>query len=185
MTAPYILGIDLSSRRVDCAAIPLYEPPVLGKTIHLTYADIEQPKKGEHVDPAERAIRAGQAARTCLQTLHARGIEPHSAAVEHPGGRHVHPVLYAAFGAICGALDEYPVASFKAAEWRKAIGCVGAMVNSKQGGAARVADLIWAGPPKASLIWSSTFTDLEPDALDAIGVALAHRNRTLQHEAAA
>jgi hypothetical protein len=179
----YILGIDLSTRAVHAAAVPLHEPAILGRSIQLTQADIEQPKRSQHVDPAERAIRGGQAARTCLHTLHARGLEIHSCAVEHPGGRYVHPTLYAAFGAVCSALDEYPVASRFAAEWRKAIGCEGQAINAKDRGQERVLDLVAPMPYRAEV--AAYLLSLTADLYDAIGIALAHRNAVQASEEAA
>lgn len=178
---PYILGVDLSTKRVDVAAVPLYDEPRLGQTIHLTYADLPKIKTGEHVDPAERAIRARHAMGLCLITLNARGLEIEYAAVEHPAGRHVHPILLATFGAVCSRLYEYPTASYKPAEWRRLIGCTGRAVNEKRGGSDRVRELVAHQHDS----WLFGLSDYTADALDAVGIALAHRQSILKLEAAA
>ena len=189
----YVLGADLSTRAVHLAAVPLHEPALLGRSIHLTHADIEQPKRDEKVDPAERAIRAHQAARTCLHVMHARGLELHSACVEYPAGRVVAAVTQHAFAAVCCALDELPVASMKPAEWRRAIGCVGRGINDKDAGHVSVVGHITGNAPTARLIASvygkynvlSDDLPLSGDELDSLGVALAHRACLLKQEAAA
>lgn len=183
MTPLWIVGVDLSTVRIDVAAIPLNEPPQLGRNVHLTHADIPQRKAKEPLwDPAERAILAHQATTTCLQTLHARGLDIHSCSVEHPAGKVVADVTSHAFGAACAALNAYPVSSRRPSEWRKLIGCVGKAVNAKEGGASRVMEIV--GALDLSRI-RDTLHDPNEHELDAIGVALAHRAWILRSEAAA
>lgn len=182
----YILGVDLSTKRIDVAAIPLHDEPQLGRNIHLTYSDIPQPKRGEHVDPAERAIRAMRSAYVCLSTLDARDLDIHAVAVEHPAGRHVHPSLLATYGAVCCAFRMFPVASYKPAEWRRLIGCTGPAVNEKEGGRRQVAALVGehVAESRMSPLLHLGGILLGGDEADAIGIALAHRTLLARQEAA-
>ncbi len=173
---PMVLGIDLSTKRVDCAAIPLNEEPRLGRNIQLTYCDID----GSPKNPAERCVAAGQAARTCLHALHARGIEIHSAGIEEPfgssrkGDRALLPIL----GAITHAMGDTAVQWWAPASWRKQIGVTG---RSKDAGHIRILGLLSPGADLCDAIFEVTeliggYPATVGDQLDAIGVALATRN---------
>jgi hypothetical protein len=172
----HVLGFDISTVRVDCAAVPMLDQPRLGHNIQLA----NHPVKGTPRNAAERCIQAGRAAKECLHAMHARGLEITAIAIEEPwgasrkGDRALLPIL----GAITAQLDAYPIQWWAPSSWRKQIGVKNV---GKEWGHYHVALLVGGSyPPHPD--WSDSMTG---DALDAIGVALALRSFLNAHEEAA
>jgi hypothetical protein len=186
----HVLGFDISTVRVDCAAVPLLEQPRLGTNIQLA----NHPVKGSPKNPAERCIQAGRAARECLHVMHARGLEITAIAIEEPfgasrrGDRALLPIL----GSITAQLDAYPIQWWAPAVWRKEIGC---RRPGKDAGHGRVRAIVDPEPCEVCGLGMPCAYDTEGtangcwspsgDALDAIGVALALRSFLNAHEEAA
>jgi hypothetical protein len=174
---PVVMGLDISTQRIDAACIPLAEEPRLGVNINIA----NHPVKGSPRNPAERCIQAGRAARECLHAMHARGLEITAIAIEEPwgasrkGDRALLPIL----GAITAQLDAYPLQWWSPGAWRKQIGVDG---RTKEAGHSRILELVMGPDKRGFHAWSVHFT---PDAKDAIGVALALRSFLNAHEEAA
>jgi hypothetical protein len=159
MTPVWIVGVDLSTRRIDACAIraagPIGTPRTTSRTI---------PNR-RPLDAAQRVGDAGIALQACFVAL---DLEPHACAVaiENPVGsfRGADRALLPILGALTMAAWPAPVAWYWPNEWRELVGCKGSASQTKDGGHARLR----ADYPQGS-------AGLDEHALDAFGVALAHR----------
>ena len=163
--AAWIVGVDLSTRQIDAAAIPA-APDAVGAPRTARRA-IPQRKP---LDPAARAVDAGLALRACLVELDL-GHHVHAIGVENPigpwrsGDRALLPIL----GALSMAAWPVGVAWYYPNEWRELVGAVGAAAQTKDGGHARL-----------QALYGLELDGLDEHQLDAFGVALAHR-QTIDH----
>jgi hypothetical protein len=163
----WIVGVDLSTRQIDCAAIPA-APAAVGAPRTARRA-IPQRKP---LDPAARAVAAGCALRAGLADL---GLERHVAAIgiENPIGpfRGADRALLPILGALTMAAWPAPVAWYWPNEWREIVGTTGAASQTKEGGHARL-----------EALYGRDLEGLDEHQLDAFGVALAHRQIVDRHD---
>lgn len=146
------LGIDLSTKRVDLAAIPL-DP------------DIDRPPLWLSVDRTETYADLYRGIRDSLFDFSWDGHDIATVAVEKPAGKFVHPKLHELHGAILASIPQYIAStSLYPVEWRQALGLVGKAKNNKAAGNARVLELY---PMCES--W-------DEHQLDALGIARAWRD---------
>lgn len=158
------IGVDISTKRIDLAAIPL-DPDdefLTGVT----------PCK-HRINVTDRYVELRQNIVRAIASLEEiTGADVMTAAVEKPAGRFVHPSLHEIHGVVRCSLPQhiastglYPV------EWRQALGLTGRDKNNKQAGNDRVRTLY-----SDAAAW-------DEHELDALGIATAWR--TIQWEAAA
>lgn len=157
----WVVGVDLSTTRIDVAAIPL--DASRGGLVFATYGvDNRRP-----LDLARRCASAGHALGDALGAIQQTyAILVAAVAVEDPIGAHrsADRALLPILGALTMAADPHPVAWYQPNAWRALIGCQGVAVRTKAGGHARLMEL-----------YGADLAGLDEHALDAFGVALAHR----------
>jgi hypothetical protein len=161
----WIVGVDLSTRQIDAAAIPAAPAPV--DAPRLARRPIRNAKP---LDPAARAVDAGLALRAAIVAL---DLGPRVAAIgiENPIGpfRGADRALLPILGALTMAAWPIPVAWYWPNEWREILGATGAASQTKPGGHARL-----------EALYPDALEGLDEHGLDAFGVAVAHR-RIIDH----
>lgn len=161
----WIVGVDISTRQIDCAAIAA--APDLVERPRLARRAIPQRKP---LDPAARAADAGLALRACVVELDIGDVV--AVGIENPIGpfRGADRALLPILGALTMAVWPAAVAWYWANEWREIVGAVGAAAQTKDGGHARL-----------KALYGLELDGLDEHALDAFGVALAHRQTIDRH----
>lgn len=165
MTRPaFVLGVDISTTRLDMAAVPCL-PYV---TIEPEVVRLDIPASRVR-DDAARCVRLGRRLRHALESA------PYvvAVAIENPIGPHRNTdrALLPILGALTMAADPAAVCWYQAQEWRRILGAVGKAGVSKAGGH----DLVCA-------IVGEACAAMDEHALDALGVALAHRHVIDAHD---
>ena len=162
MTPPatrYVVGIDLSTTRLDLVAVPLAPAPITSAGV----VRLDIPPERGPANPCARCIRLGV---TLAESLATPGPPIDTVAIEEPFGPHRNTdrALLPILGALSMACHPLPVAWYAPDAWRRILGARGRHGQSKAGGH----EAVRAHAPAAA-------EGLDEHALDALGVALAHR----------
>jgi len=150
-----VVGIDLSTKRIDLAAIPLDPDDTRYPLCETLYAGTD----------FTSIFRVGEPIRSAIRWFEYRLLrDTTTLAVEKPAGRHVHPSLHELHGIIRASIPtRIQTTSLYPVEWRQAIGLTGRDKNNKAAGNRRVIELY-----PACDAW-------DEHQLDALGIAHAWR----------
>lgn len=170
--ARYVCGVDLSTKTIHLAAIPLDQgPPVV---IH---EDLPAYKVGMTNEAARCAAAAIATLRLEQRLQNEHDGYPYSVGIEAPAGKHGRDKLLPILGAVTAALEPHGPNWWTPSAWRKAIGCEGKAINTKQGGHERVHFLLWTAHG-----YDAAARD--EHEMDAFGLALAQHTFITRSEAA-